>query len=248
MLLNQIDYLNIFKVRLSKVVYSDLINFINETINKKSIIVTGCNVNTINISLSNKRFEKILSEFDIIHPDGIGIYLASRLLYGQKGFSSRFTGSDFYSHLINSAIENNWSFFFFGDEEKTLKLITKNLPKIKIAGFCNGFNYDNNDLIVKINNSNPDILIVGLGSPKQEQWIIENKRNINTKVIIAVGDGIKVFAGTKKRGPKFIPKIGLEWFVRFLYEPKRLWKRYFIGIPLFIFRIIRFKLISKKSG
>src|SRR5574338_1080895 len=125
----------------------------------------------------------------------MGIYLASRLQYGQKGFSSRFTGSDFYSHLINSAIENNWSFYFFGDEEKTLKLITKNLPKIKIAGFCNGFNYDNNDLIVKINNSNPDILIVGLGSPKQEQWIIENKRNINTKVIIAVGDGIKVFAG-----------------------------------------------------
>lgn len=241
MLLNQIDYLNIFKVKLSKVVYSDLINLINETINKKIIIVTGCNINTINISLSNKRFEKNLSEFDIIHPDGIGIYLASRFLYGQKGFSSRFTGSDFYSHLISSAIENNWSFFFFGDEEKTLKLINKNLPTIKIAGICNGFNYDINDLLLKINNSNADILIVGLGSPKQEQWIIENKNNIHSKVIIAVGDGIKVFAGTKKRGSKYIQKIGLEWFVRFLYEPKRLWRRYFIGIPLFIYRVLKLK-------
>ncbi len=245
MLLNQIDYLNIFKVRLCKVLYSDLINFINETINKKSIIVTGCNVNTINILLSNKRFEKILSEFDIIHPDGIGIYLASKFLYGQKGFSSRFTGSDFYFYLINAAIKNNWSVFFFGDEEETLKLINKNTPTLNIAGFCNGFDYDNNDLILMINNSNPDILIVGLGSPKQERWIIENKKNIHSKVIIAVGDGIKVFAGIKKRGPKYIQKIGLEWFVRFLYEPKRLWKRYFIGIPLFIYRVLKLKFRNK---
>jgi N-acetylglucosaminyldiphosphoundecaprenol N-acetyl-beta-D-mannosaminyltransferase len=247
MLLKQINYLNIFNLKLTKVVYSDLINCINETINNNDIIITGCNVNTINLSLSNKRFEKILSEFDIIHPDGIGIYLASRFLYGQKGFSARFTGSDLYSHLIYSAIENNWSFYFFGDKEKTLKLINKNLPKLNVAGFCNGFNYNLNQLINEINNSNPDILIVGLGSPKQEEWIIENKSRLDPKIIIAVGDGIKVFAGIKKRGPRFLQTLGFEWAVRLIFESKRLWKRYIIGIPLFIFRILKLKFISTKD-
>ena len=65
---------------------------------------------------------------------------------------------------------------------------------------------------------------------------------------MSVGDGIKVFAGTKKRGPKFLQKIGLEWIVRLFFEPKRLWKRYFIGIPLFIFRVIKYKFMNLKAG
>jgi N-acetylglucosaminyldiphosphoundecaprenol N-acetyl-beta-D-mannosaminyltransferase len=67
-------------------------------------------------------------------------------------------------------------------------------------------------------------------------------------VIIAVGDGIKVFAGNKRRGPKILQKLGLEWFVRFIFEPKRLWKRYLFGIPLFIFRVIKFKFMNTKTG
>ena len=247
--MNKNNTIELFGIKFCKVSYEEIIDEIQfAIINKNRTSICYANVNSINLSIKEKKIAKLLSEFDIVHPDGFGVFLGSKILHGRDGFPFRQSGSDLYERIMARAILNNWSFFFFGDEDKTLKLINKNLPIIKIAGFCNGYNYDNNDLIVKINNSNPDILIVGLGSPKQEQWIIENKRNINTKVIIAVGDGIKVFAGTKKRGPKFIQKIGLEWFVRFLYEPKRLWKRYFIGIPLFIFRIIRFKLISKKSG
>ena len=122
-----------------------------------------------------------------------------------------------------------------------MKLLEKYLQHtdIVIAGYNNGFAYENDKLLGMINKSKPDILVVGMGSPKQEEWIMNCKGNLDVKIIIAVGDGIKVFSGTKKRGPKVIQKLGLEWLVRLFFEPKRLWKRYLIGIPLFFIRLIK---------
>lgn len=237
----------ILNVGISKVDYLDILTSIDNTFKvQEEIILTGANVNTINLAVKNLAFRKTLSEFNILHPDGIGVFLTSRFLYGKNSFAKRITGSDFYMELIRESLLNNWSFFFFGDTDETLKRIPKEHPDLRIAGSCNGFDFNLDDLISQISKSNPDILIVGLGSPKQEQWIIENKNRIPTKVIIAVGDGIKVFAGTKKRGWKIFQILGLEWLVRLFFEPKRLWKRYIIGIPLFIFRIIKFKLSLKK--
>lgn len=241
--------LDILHIGISKVDYSDILKSITRTYaEEKQIILTGANVNTINLALKNLKYGKVLSKFDIIHPDGIGVFLASKFIYGKNGFAKRITGSDFYIELIKHSLKNNWSFFFFGDTDKTLNKISKSNSGLIIKGFCNGFNYNNDELIKYINTSKPDILIVGLGSPKQEEWVVTNKDNINAQVIIAVGDGIKVFADTKKRGPKIIRMLGMEWLVRLFFEPRRLWKRYLIGIPLFILRVIRFKLTLNKFG
>lgn len=245
----QYNKLNILHVGISKLDYFEILASIENIFKeKKQIILTGVNVNTINLALQNLTFGEVLIKFNILHPDGIGVFLASKFLYGKNGFSKRISGSDFYVELIKKSLKENWSFFFFGDSDETLKRISKKHPDSRITGYCNGFNYNLNELIIKINKSNPDILIVGLGSPKQEQWIIENKKDIRAKVIIAVGDGIKVFAGTKKRGPKFLRALGMEWLVRMFFDPKRLWKRYLIGNPLFIFRVIKFKFMNAKTG
>lgn len=234
--------LDILYSGISKVDYTDILKSVeNSFAEEKQIILTGANVNTINLALKNLKYGEVLSKFDIIHPDGIGVFLASKFLYGKKGFTKRMTGSDFYVEFIKESFKNNWSFFFFGDTEETLNKISNANPYLIIKGYCNGFNFKSEELIDKVNTSKPNILIVGLGSPKQEEWIVRNKSNLKVNVIIAVGDGIKVFAGNKRRGPKILQKLGFEWFVRFIFEPKRLWKRYFIGIPLFIFRVIKFK-------
>jgi len=234
--------LDILYVEISKVDYSDiLISIKNIFLVGKQIVITGANVNTINLALEKLKFREVLSKFNLVHPDGIGVFLASKFLYGKNGFSKRITGSDFYIELIKESLKNNWSFFFFGDTDETLSKISKANPDLYVKGFCNGFNFNNDKLIKDINTAKPDILIVGLGSPKQEDWIVTNRDNVNAKVIVAVGDGIKVFAGTKKRGTKLVRILGLEWFVRLINEPKRLWKRYLIGIPLFIFRILYYK-------
>jgi len=234
--------LDILYVEISKVDYSDiLISIKNIFLVGKQIVITGANVNTINLALEKLKFREVLSKFNLVHPDGIGVFLASKFLYGKNGFTKRITGSDFYIELIKESLKNNWSFFFFGDTDETLSKISKTNPDLFVKGFCNGFNFNNDKLIKDINTAKPDILIVGLGSPKQEDWIVTNRDNVNAKVIIAVGDGIKVFAGTKKRGTKLVRILGMEWFVRLINEPKRLWKRYLIGIPLFIFRILYYK-------
>lgn len=237
---------DILYVEISKVDYSDiLISIKNSFKEKQQIIITGANVNTINLTLENQKFGEVLSKFNLVHPDGIGVFLASKFLYGKNGITKRITGSDFYIELIKESLNNNWSFFFFGDTDETLSKISNANPDLCVKGFCNGFNFDNDELIKNINTAKSDILTVGLGSPKQEDWIVTNRVNVNAKVIIAVGDGIKVFAGTKKRGPKFLQIIGLEWFIRLFFEPKRLWKRYIVGIPLFILRVLKYKLFKQ---
>lgn len=238
--------LNILGTQIRKINYSEIIVEVNNSINEQcQTTFTGANVNTINLAISNIGLLKLFNKINIIYPDGTGVFLASKFLFGKDGFSSRITGSDFYHHLIECSLKNNWSIYFFGDRDETLNKISETNPDLIVKGFCNGFVYKDDLLIRDINNSKADILIVGLGSPKQEEWIIANEDKITAKAIIAVGDGIKVFAGTKKRGPKILQKLGLEWTVRLAFEPKRLWKRYLIGNPLFIVRILKYKFFNK---
>jgi len=242
------ERIKIFNIDLLNISDSEIIEIIQKTISEQSqLAFCYANSNSLNLAYNSIEFRTQLTNFDIIHPDGIGVFLASKFLYGKNGFTKRITGSDFYIEFIKESLKNNWSFFFFGDTDATLSKLSKANPDLCVKGFCNGFNFSNDELVKNINIAKPDILIVGLGSPKQENWILTNRDKINTKVIIAVGDGIKVFAGTKKRGPKFLQLLGMEWFVRLINEPKRLWKRYFIGIPLFIFRVIKFKFMNTKT-
>jgi N-acetylglucosaminyldiphosphoundecaprenol N-acetyl-beta-D-mannosaminyltransferase len=143
---------------------------------------------------------------------------------------------------VNECISNNFSVFFFGHRLKTLNKIHTRLPELKIPGINEGYDFDNTSLLKKIQTAHPDILIVGLGQFKQEEWILSNKDKIEVPVILAVGDGIKVFAGTKIRGPEIARRIGLEWLIRLLSNPFKFWFRYTIGNSLFLMRIIKSKM------
>ena len=127
--------------------------------------------------------------------------------------------------------------FFLGSNDSVLNdLIIKienRFPNLVIAGTQNGYFTSNDEVISKINSSNPDLIFVGMSTPKQEKWIYENKNKVNAKILISVGNAINVLSGNYFRPNKFIRKIGLEWLFRLLREPKRLWKRYLIGIPMF---------------
>jgi N-acetylglucosaminyldiphosphoundecaprenol N-acetyl-beta-D-mannosaminyltransferase len=231
----------IFGVNLGNVTYEEILAIIDDSIrNNKKNIIGYATAHSLNICYSNSDLKKIFNEFDLIHPDGIGVLLASKYLYGKCGFYQRITGSDFYLMLISEATRNKWKLFFFGDENEVLQKI--NINGLSIVGKISGFNFNTTEVIQSINNSGTDILIVGLGCPLQEKWINDNKDKINAKIILAVGDGLKVFAGIRYRGPVFMQKLGLEWIIRLVKNPQRFWKRYIFGIPLFIYRIIKYKL------
>lgn len=230
-------------INIDKINYNSLYFLINEAIkNNYPLSIGYANANTVNLSYSDKELITTMNTFDIIHPDGIGIYFASRFLFKENGLTERFTGSDFYPILWDKCISNKYRLFFFGHDDNTLEKIKGNVPGLNISGFNNGYSYNDNDVIQKINDSASDILIIGLSTPKQENWVSRNKGNLKCKVIICVGDGIKVFAGDKNRGPAILRKLGFEWFWRFCTNPVKYFKRYILGNPLFLYRIFSIKM------
>lgn len=237
------DTINIWGLKIHNVDYNKLLEIFNSTIESGSMIsVTYSNVNTLNLIFKNNQLLEKLNKFDIIHPDGIGVYLASRFLFTRFGLKRRITGSDFYPLLVKTSIDNNWKVFFFGHDELTLKKIRLQNPHLKIADSFQGYNFDENTLIKAINATKPEILVVGLGCPMQEEWILRNQINLNCNVLLSVGNGMQVFANTKIRGPKIVRLIGLEWLIRLLTNPSKYWRRYLIGNYLFLVRIIRTKM------
>lgn len=223
--------------------YGSLLSIIEKSLDKdQKLTITYLNASCFNILSKNNLLNKRLNNFDIIHPDGIGIFLAAKLLPGTPSIPARFTGSDFYPFLWENCIRNNRSIFFFGHKNETLRNIQSFIPELKVAGIQNGYNFDDTVVLEKINRSNADILVIGLGYPAQEEWVLKHQSKLNCRVIICTGEGIKVFAGSKKRGPRFLQKLGLEWLVRLVLNPLKNFKRYMIGIPLFLYRIIIIKI------
>ncbi len=214
----------------------------------------------------DKEFMDINNNCSIVVADGMPLVWVSRL-FG-KPVPERIAGYDLFFALCKIALEKKYSFFFLGSSEDVLKRISLNLknkfPDLKIAGtysppYKENFTEDENSgIIEEINKVKPDILWVGMTAPKQEKWIYHNLEKLNVKVAIGVGAVFDFIAGTKKRAPKWMQKIGLEWFWRLIQEPKRLWKRYLMGNTIFIWLVLkefikirllgrRFNRFSKKS-
>lgn len=223
--------------------YDDLLNAIhNAAASNKKTIIAYANVNSINLCYKFPQLIEYLNSFDIVHPDGVGIRTGIKLLNRKTELPERITGSDLYPLIIKAALNNNFSFYFFGHDNETLAKIHGQNPGLIIKGYTAGYNYSDENVIDEVNSSGADILIVGLGTPKQEEWVFKNSTKLNSRVILIVGDGIKVFAGIKNRGPEFLRKAGLEWLWRFACNPIKYFNRYIIGNPLFLYRILAIKM------
>lgn len=206
--------------------------------------ITYANQYVLNEAFTNEKLRSDLSKFDLIHSDGIGVQKAFKYLYDKN--TSRVTGSDMYYKLFDILNQKSLSIFIFGSTqnvlESSIKFINERFPQIIIKGSKNGFsNLSDPEIVKEINLSNSDFLFVGLGTPKQESWIVENKDILQVDKIISIGGGLRVITGDRKRGPVFIQKLGLEWMVRLVEEPVKNFQRYIVGIPLFLYRIIKQK-------
>lgn len=201
--------------------------------NNKATIFTP-NIDHI---INNKKDEvkNIYKQSEYIVADGWPIVATGRLK-GEKIY--RITGVDLMDGLLKLADINEYSVFFLGATDETLIKIKKNLKEeyrnIKSISFHNGYFHDNKKVIDNINKSKSNILFVGMGNPKQELWIRENMDKLNVNLILGVGGAFKIFSNEVKRAPNFVQLIGMEWFYRFLKEPRRLFFRYFIKYPQFI--------------
>ncbi|MDP2362484.1 MAG: WecB/TagA/CpsF family glycosyltransferase, partial [Ignavibacteria bacterium] len=203
-----IKNIDLFGIKLNNISYGEILDSIQQSIQHQSQLrICYVNVNSLNLSMINYKIKILFSEFDVVHADGFGVLLGSKILYGKDGLAHRLSGSDLYEKLIYDCIKYNYKLFILGDKNETLNQINIKHPQLSVVGKQNGFEFDSTSTINEINQSGPDILIVGLGTPRQEEWIIRNKRDLKVSVIISVGDGIKVFSGTKRRGPRIFQKL-----------------------------------------
>jgi len=221
--------------------YNEILSHIrNSIINKKLSKITYINSYVALIAYKNQDFQQLINSF-LLYTDGIGMYYAKKLLFGRNAYWT--IGTEFHSLVLEVAVKNKFSVFFFGGDVKVCKTLLQKLkllyPALTIAGIVSRDSYSDNSIIEKINSTESDILFVGLGTPLQEEWIVANENKLNIPVKIAVGSGIDYLAGTYKRAPKIMREFGLEWLFRLLYDPKRLWRRYILGIPYFIYLVIK---------
>ncbi|CAN5670277.1 WecB/TagA/CpsF family glycosyltransferase [soil metagenome] len=217
--------------------YDELINLI---FTSGIRTITYANQHVLNQQYKNVKLSSELKKFDLIHPDGIGVQKALKYLFNVN--SPRITGSDLYYMLFNKLDSTSRSVFIFGSSknvlENAVRVIRSDYKNINIVGYLDGYSGLSKDSILsKINKLNPFILFVALGTPKQEQWIIENKDFLSVEKIIAIGGGLRVLCGDRSRGPVFMQRLGLEWLIRLFEEPVKNFYRYAIGIPLFLLRI-----------
>lgn len=214
-----------------------IINYLKEN---KKVIITPINPEKIVKSLKDKKLREVLLKSDLLLPDGYGIVLASKIL--GIDIKERITGIDMFESLLDYADKNNLSVYFLGAKDDSLNGVIERVKKeykgINIIGFHNGFFENVNEVLSDLKNKNIDILFVAMGSPKQEYFIYDNFDNINSKVSMGVGGSFDVFSGKLKRAPYLVRKFGLEWFYRFILEPKKRFPRI---LTLFKFIILVFK-------
>jgi N-acetylglucosaminyldiphosphoundecaprenol N-acetyl-beta-D-mannosaminyltransferase len=206
------------------------------------------------ISLTAQRNSEFFADtvhFSALYPDGVGIYWASKFLYGKNGLCERINGTDLYYKVLVLAEKNGYKVFFFGGDEKhivSLEARLKSLyPNLNISGIVARDLSFSKKILEKLNQSDSDILFLGLGTPYQEKWVATLGKKCNIPIQVSVGSGIDFLSGAYKRAPKLFRILGFEWLFRLLVEPKRLWKRYLVGIPTFIFLIIKQKIFGKNQ-
>ena len=180
------------------------------------------------------QFKKALHASDVLLPDGIGITIAAKILYGAR--IKKIAGADIHDFLLHQLNERKGSCFYMGASKTTLEKIEqrigKEYPNIEVGSYSPPFKKEftpteNAEIIAAVNVFQPDVLFVGMTAPKQEKWSMEHKDVLNVKgPICAIGAVFDFYAGTVTRPSKVWQNLGLEWLGRLLKEPKRMWKRY----------------------
>ncbi|AJD92271.1 hypothetical protein JMA_29540 [Jeotgalibacillus malaysiensis] len=196
--------------------------------------IVAINPEKIMMAQQDESLKQLLNSSAYKIPDGIGVSIASKLGGGQIRW--RVTGVGMMESLLELADREQHKVFFYGAKEEVVKgameNIQKQYPLLPIAGYCNGYEQDEQKIIDQINESGADIVFVALGSPRQELFIERNMDKLNASIYQGVGGSFDVFSGTVKRAPEAFQKIGMEWFYRLITNPSRIKRQ--MALPKFL--------------
>jgi N-acetylglucosaminyldiphosphoundecaprenol N-acetyl-beta-D-mannosaminyltransferase len=208
--------------------------------------VLNVNANCLNLLYDSPALRAFFNDADVVFCDGSGVMLAARLL--GKRIPERITYADWAWRLAAFAEAEGLSLFLLGAKpgvaQKAAQELRARHPDLHISGIRHGhFDHssgsrENEAILQGIQAARPDILLVGLGMPLQERWLIENRHRIETGVALTGGAVFDYVSGGLRRGPRLLTDNGFEWLARLLVEPRRLWRRYLLGNPIFLLRVL----------
>ena len=236
-----LDRPDILGVQVSAINLTDAVEIVERWIHEGDnnyVCVTG--VHGLMESRHDERLRDIHNQAGLVTPDGMPLVWLSRLL--GKSRTERVCGRDLMRNLSAvSALRGYQQFYYGGAEgtaEKLKQALTTEYPGLVVAGvLCPPFREltrdEDDDVVAAINTARPDIVWVGLSTPKQERWMASHLGRIDAPVMIGVGAAFDFLAGTKRQAPVWMQRNGLEWFFRLWSEPRRLWRRYAYIVPGF---------------
>ena len=236
----------LFGYNINTLDFSDAIEKANSYIeNDKIAQVVTINPEMFAEAEKNEKFADILNNAEIIVPDGIGVKIALKIL----GYESdRIPGIDLAKHVMHIAANKGWSVALIGAKEDVLNKACQNLkneiPDLNIAYKHNGYFDDDDDIYKDLKKANPQLILVAMGSPRQEIFISNAKNVINRGLMIGVGGSFDVWSGNVKRAPEIYQKTGTEWLYRTITQPER-FKRIFPTLPLFLLKAIKYRFIDR---
>ena len=246
---------NILGTRVNPLTIKEAVTQIKIWVTQKSTyFVSIASINNILSALKESSLVAVQNSADMTTADGMPLVWILRLR-GHKHIE-RVCGPDLMPAVLEMAEQEGFSNYFYGCTDEVLETMRNNLkkmfPGLKITGsyappFRKLNEEENREVIDRINRCNPQLVWVGLSTPKQELWMYENRGRLKDCVIIGVGAAFDYFAGNIKRAPKWIQSFGLEWLFRLVQEPRRLWKRYLLLYPRFPFLLMK-EFLGKKTA
>ena len=237
----------------------------NELTNIKEckFLINTINAHSFNTAQKDALFAEALAKGDYLIPDGASIVKACKWLNAKSQPTERIAGWDLFVFEMNNletkskkmleedAVQKKMKVMFMGSSEKVLSLIKEkakgDYPHLDVITYSPPykpeFSDDDNASIIKaINDANPDLLWIGMTAPKQEKWTYSHWNELNIHCHVGtIGAVFDFYAGTAVRAPKWWQEHSLEWLYRLCKEPKRMWRRYIIGNPLFLWNILKEK-------
>lgn len=241
--------INIFNCPIDTYTMEETIVKIDESIQNRThlhhVVVNAAKL--VNMQKDKELYDSVVNS-DIINPDGQAVVWASRFL--NQPLEERVAGIDLMQNLVKLSYEKGYKAFFFGAKEDIVKGVVDKYIDIYsndiIAGYRNGYfgKDEEEDIAKQIANSGADILFVAISSPTKEIFLNKYKNIIDTPFIMGVGGSFDVVSGKVTRAPLWMQNAGLEWFYRFLQEPRRMWKRYLVTNSLFIWYMLNEKFIK----
>jgi exopolysaccharide biosynthesis WecB/TagA/CpsF family protein len=211
--------------------------------------VAYVNAHTLNLAARDPAYRAVLRRASLVLNDGSGVAIAARLR-GRR-FPANLNGSDFNPRILARAAERDWPVFFLGGRPGVAaeagRQLQARIPGLHLCGARDGYFAEDETprVVAEVRDSGAAVLMVALGNPRQERWLDRHLAATGARLGLGVGGFFDFAAARVPRAPAWMRRLGVEWVFRLAQEPRRLWRRYLLGNPLFLARVLRAEAIRR---